>query len=213
MRGKVAERLFAERLVGITPAYAGKRAASAREAYFIWDHPRVCGEKWRIHGWGGPIWGSPPRVRGKDTNDANTGATVGITPAYAGKSCRSPQGAGRAWDHPRVCGEKIHALLCVPASYGLPPRVRGKGQAIPAHSLGEGITPAYAGKSSTATRAARSTGDHPRVCGEKSKYRLQINWWLGSPPRVRGKAERPTGLLCAAGITPACAGKRSSSSL
>ena len=213
MRGKVAERLFAERLVGITPAYAGKRAASAREAYFIWDHPRVCGEKSNECVKPEIPQGSPPRMRGKVANTWLGRTNMGITPAYAGKSCRSPQGAGRAWDHPRVCGEKIHALLCVPASYGLPPRVRGKGQAIPAHSLGEGITPAYAGKSSTATRAARSTGDHPRVCGEKSKYRLQINWWLGSPPRVRGKAERPTGLLCAAGITPACAGKRSSSSL
>ena len=146
MRGKVAERLFAERLVGITPAYAGKRAASAREAYFIWDHPRVCGEK--------------------------------------SNECVKPE---------------------IPQ--GSPPRMRGKVANTWLGRTNMGITPACAGKSSTATRAARSTGDHPRVCGEKSKYRLQINWWLGSPPRVRGKAERPTGLLCAAGITPACAGK------
>ena len=213
MRGKASPRLKIEPLRGITPACAGKSRGTPFRRTSGRDHPRVCGEKSGFCQRSILHLGSPPRMRGKEQRMREARNSAGITPAYAGKSGEYMAGEDQYGDHPRVCGEKIHALLCVPASYGLPPRVRGKGQAIPAHSLGEGITPAYAGKSSTATRAARSTGDHPRVCGEKSKYRLQINWWLGSPPRVRGKAERPTGLLCAAGITPACAGKRSSSSL
>ena len=66
VRGKAVQ--MGVRLVqpGITPAYAGKRAASAREAYFI------CG--------------SPPRVRGKGQTGCEVVVELGITPAYAGKS-------------------------------------------------------------------------------------------------------------------------------
>ena len=146
MRGKASPRLKIEPLRGITPACAGKSRGTPFRRTSGRDHPRVCGEKWRIHGWGGPIWGSPPRVRGKDTNDANTGATVGITPAYAGKSCRSPQGAGRAWDHPRVCGEKMMATAEAKAMEGSPPRMRGKVVADCGPKNTARITPAYAGK-------------------------------------------------------------------
>ena len=168
----------------------------------------MCGEKPDILPLSAWTRGSPPRMRGKGWCFYVCCSFSGITPAYAGKSFASFHHCTTFWDHPRVCGEKIHALLCVPASYGLPPRVRGKGQAIPAHSLGEGITPAYAGKSSTATRAARSTGDHPRICGEK----WRIHGWggpiWGSPPRVRGKDTNDANTGATVGITPAYAGKR-----
>ena len=126
MRGKGALVTVERVKTRITPAYAGKRKSPLAAMWLTGDHPRVCGEKGRgyIKIWN--EWGSPPRVRGKDTNDANTGATVGITPAYAGKSCRSPQGAGRAWDHPRVCGEKMMATAEAKAMEGSPPRMRGK---------------------------------------------------------------------------------------
>ena len=31
------------------------------------------------------------------------------------------------------------------------------------------------------------TWDHPRVCGEKPKYKEEQTMLIGSPPRVRGK--------------------------
>ena len=49
VRGKDIKQAIHIMLQRITPACAGKRAASAREAYFIWDHPRVCGEKEKMH--------------------------------------------------------------------------------------------------------------------------------------------------------------------
>ena len=59
--------------------------------------------------------------------------------------------------------------------------------------------------------SARSvSGDHPRVRGEKIRrglVRFQIE---GSPPRARGKVSRCRFGVCLLGITPACAGKRSS---
>ena len=208
MRGKVQLQPGQPAALGITPAYAGKSGEYMAGEDQYGDHPRVCGEKTRMTLILALQLGSPPRMRGKGWCFYVCCSFSGITPAYAGKSFASFHHCTTFWDHPRVCGEKIHALLCVPASYGLPPRVRGKGQAIPAHSLGEGITPAYAGKSSTATRAARSTGDHPRICGEKPDCRMPYSCARGSPPRVRGKdffkrpgKEEP-------GITPAYAGKR-----
>ena len=51
--------------------------------------------------------------------------------------------------------------------------------------------------------------DHPRVCGEKHMIENSSEIPLGSPPRVRGKAFAADALDAAAGITPACAGKRS----
>ena len=50
--------------------------------------------------------------------------------------------------------------------------------------------------------------DHPRVCGEKRQKTKQHNKKKGSPPRVRGKAERLQFMKNADRITPACAGKR-----
>ena len=70
-----------------------------------------------------------------------------------------------------------------------------------------GITPAYAGKSSHQHGAGRWRRDHPRVCGEKAVAHIWWYSWIGSPPRVRGKAAFDTGHRQVEGITPAYAGK------
>ena len=51
------------------------------------------------------------------------------------------------------------------------------------------------------------TASVPRMCGEKlsAVFTSCIN--LGSPPRVRGKADKRSALFGGEGITPACAGK------
>ena len=45
MRGKVRHHLFGGFLIGITPAYAGKRRSLNSFCLRSKDHPRVCGEK------------------------------------------------------------------------------------------------------------------------------------------------------------------------
>ena len=45
MRGKVHCDCLSQFVDGITPAYAGKRTLSAKQALTRRDHPRVCGEK------------------------------------------------------------------------------------------------------------------------------------------------------------------------
>ena len=45
VRGKVLAALMPENRVGITPACAGKSLILVKRWCFLWDHPRVCGEK------------------------------------------------------------------------------------------------------------------------------------------------------------------------
>ena len=126
MRGKVASRSGLSALFGITPAYAGKRLGQAKSPRSRRDHPRVCGEKAPVQAGRLRSRGSPPRMRGKVPLFAAFSAVVGITPAYAGKSPPEANKHRGAWDHPRVCGEKLSHPCPCPAGLGSPPRMRGK---------------------------------------------------------------------------------------
>ena len=170
MRGKAKNRCRSCPLTRITPACAGKRAASLAEITSLWDHPRVCGEKEapltqeRVH------VGSPPRMRGKVSELRSQNEAAGITPAYAGKSSEDTRRSGTNGDHPRVCGEKSFENGVKGYFEGSPPRMRGKGSFATLALRVRGITPAYAGKRFTLYLRLRVHWDHPRVCGEKGKH-------------------------------------------
>ena len=51
----------------------------------------------------------------------------------------------------------------------------------------QGITPAYAGKTSTNALQVLDMWDHPRVCGKNEREVLTNNLYIGSPPRMREK--------------------------
>ena len=169
MRGKVQPCESVRGGSGITPAYAGKRTASARCRFAGWDHPRVCGEKGILLLFTRARLGSPPRMRGKDTSESAWGGDTGITPAYAGKRPFLPPAAETTRDHPRVCGEKAVTDFPTPPFKGSPPRMRGKVRGDLIDRLFLGITPAYAGKSVSAISSMAARRDYPRVCGEKTK--------------------------------------------
>ena len=69
------------------------------------------------------------------------------------------------------------------------------------------ITPAYAGKSQTASPCTCSTRDHPRLCGEKAYYVYHVWADSGSPPPMRGKGYQVVTSAVSTRITPAYAGK------
>ena len=94
----------------VSPAYAGKSAMRCRNGCACPDHPRVCGERATRIAPKNCGSGSPPRMRGKGAAIRVDGVPVGITPAYAGKSCSSCRCSSRRWDHPRVCGEKTKKI-------------------------------------------------------------------------------------------------------
>ena len=70
-----------------------------------------------------------------------------------------------------------------------------------------GITPAHAGKTCPAVKAAAACKDHPRACGENRSHSRGCENIDGSPPRMRGKLFAVSGFFAAPGITPAHAGK------
>ena len=65
-------------------------------------------------------------MRGKLGQNANGVPLIRITPAGTGKTDSDYFNLRGIEDHPRRCGENIHALLIVPKEYGSPPQVRGK---------------------------------------------------------------------------------------
>ena len=70
----------------------------------------------------------------------------GITPAYAGKSFAAAFHVGCNQDHPRLCGEKLHAAHRTWLVLGSPPPMRGKVAVLIVLFASLRITPAYAGK-------------------------------------------------------------------
>ena len=153
--------------LGITPAYAGKRRSPAWRILTTRDHPRLCGEKFRIHSFITCQPGSPPPMRGKVQWLLCKSCGNRITPAYAGKSTFVFLSFAIYLDHPRLCGEKRIESIPMRQRSGSPPPMRGKDDGRGCRSEEVRITPAYAGKSRTAGKSARTDWDHPRLCGEK----------------------------------------------
>ena len=191
MRGKVPTFHPPSGAVGITPAYAGKRRLCVVAAHLGRDHPRVCGEKCAPTAQQNTATGSPPRMRGKAGQIQSQTPELGITPAYAGKSLRLCILSRLLQDHPRVCGEKKNVRLTKNSLAGSPPRMRGKVVCNETGKGGQGITPAYAGKSRLCALLVVVLWDHPRVCGEKRFLLSSPLFAVGSPPRMRGKAAPP----------------------
>ena len=106
MRGKDRKDTDDAGIERITPAYAGKRQPDGQRRQLHRDHPRVCGEKSLPPRPMRAQRGSPPRMRGKENSSPKRLPTIGITPAYAGKSIRTRTGTS--------------------APRGSPPRMRGK---------------------------------------------------------------------------------------
>ena len=130
-----------------------------------------------------------------------------ITPAYAGKSVFPNVLDPFRQDHPRLCGEKRPWLSVATLPPGSPPPMRGKEERESASKLAGGITPAYAGKSTSDIGEIGESGDHPRLCGEKNNRPTSEADRQGSPPPMRGKGGSGFSLTSTYRITPAYAGK------
>ena len=126
VRGKRSREVVEGRLVGLTPACAGKTPTGKPSPGTRGAHPRVCGENPAATLVVTPRAGSPPRVRGKPVLSATSSSPLGLTPACAGKTAppTPPTAASKA--HPRVCGENRDGAIGSLSIGGSPPRVRGK---------------------------------------------------------------------------------------
>ena len=166
------------------------------------------GEKLAVEDTNHSYQGSPPRGRGKALHPSSSARSSRITPAWAGKSRAKCKANSNQRDHPRVGGEKPPALGISATDTGSPPRGRGKVLRTHPPQNSVGITPAWAGKSRRYAKSRTKPKDHPRVGGEKVPLPWLVLLPSGSPPRGRGKVVHGALVHCAAGITPAWAGKR-----
>ena len=167
-RGKGHREADALVVLGITPAWAGKRQWQDYHAKHHRDHPRVGGEKSFSCWCCGSLRGSPPRGRGKAELYNRVKALPRITPAWAGKRSSGAKMSALSRDHPRVGGEKWLEKRRVSLPQGSPPRGRGKVLFLDFACIFARITPAWAGKSSAGHPSQRCIRDHPRVGGEKA---------------------------------------------
>ena len=104
-------------------------------------------------------------------------------------------------------GEKKIPLFPNSVLRGSPPRGRGKVCIATGLRVSDGITPAWAGKSSNRKSVEAMARDHPRVGGEKPADYITPSDPEGSPPRGRGKVSSVSMCTRSPGITPAWAGK------
>ena len=85
--------------------------------------------------------------------------------------------------------------------------MRGKHNWFTAKLYCRRITPAHAGKTTTAGTQSNGSQDHPRACGENCEKSNRQEIQKGSPPRMRGKRFKLDISVSDARITPAHAGK------
>ena len=192
---------------GLIPACAGKTSTQRTLRMRPEAHPRVCGENLEQSIGAVDTVGSSPRVRGKLAAPFEGGGEIRLIPACAGKTAQvaNQDIANRA--HPRVCGENSQRSHLSERRRGSSPRVRGKLIAFQKKDSYQGLIPACAGKTDTASARRHALWAHPRVCGEN-----RAAWWWkrtswGSSPRVRGKLFPPRLGFLRLRLIPACAGK------
>ena len=104
VRGSRVERIEVISVPGIIPAGAGLTNDKGHRMLPDGDHPRGCGAHSLEHEKIPREQGSSPRVRGSLGTWSDALAALGIIPAGAGLTSRSPFGRRTARDHPRGCG-------------------------------------------------------------------------------------------------------------
>ena len=150
--------------------------------------------------------GSPPLTRGPLHQRGCVDADLGITPAYAGTTCRWVRGSRSTWDHPRLRGDHRRARVLACAILGSPPLTRGPRQRIDDPRNLVRITPAYAGTTRWYCVPRCSQRDHPRLRGDHILLPFKQHRNVGSPPLTRGPHLAWANANVKPRITPAYAG-------
>ena len=166
MRGK--PRVLRSPLLrqGLIPAHAGKTRSINRLSANRRAHPRACGEN-RVKALRRPgVYGSSPRMRGKQAPSLRRRLPRRLIPAHAGKTHGFAGACPVGGAHPRACGENGINLSANRRAKGSSPRMRGKPNHPSSFRATTGLIPAHAGKTGMMWSASALLGAHPRACGE-----------------------------------------------
>ena len=186
LRGTLSVRHCVTNPRGIIPALAGNTTVPTIAPSFHRDHPRACGEHYRLCSLGYLSMGSSPRLRGTLSCRAARTWPTGIIPALAGNTPFPHAARSARRDHPRACGEHAQAILTTTDFWGSSPRLRGTPVTRKPMFSGRGIIPALAGNTLLIVCHLSCVWDHPRACGEHNMPVFTISADKGSSPRLRG---------------------------
>ena len=206
-RGKPSASQSSSICRGLIPAWAGKTGNGQYQTGYSQAHPRVGGENKTSGARSSSHWGSSPRGRGKRLRWPQPWASVGLIPAWAGKTGESQKGKGRTRAHPRVGGENIATEVFGGIVSGSSPRGRGKPTLYDAPYQPAGLIPAWAGKTMNSDSSSTMPPAHPRVGGENIRPESSSTPKKGSSPRGRGKLGDAGAEGVERGLIPAWAGK------
>ncbi len=192
--------------LNFSPACAGTTPPPAQPCAAPSVHPRVRGDDSSRQSRHGPLFGSPPRARGRRLAHGAAVAGARFTPACAGTT-RSRAGCWSATTvHPRVRGDDLSSSSISAISVGSPPRARGRPRRHGRPGRVLRFTPACAGTTPASLRLRLRPAVHPRVRGDDSNQKRGVASSLGSPPRARGRRLERAGRAALVRFTPACAG-------
>ena len=149
-------------------------------------HPRMRGERSsflhaRMSG-----FGSSPHARGTlraQVRDLERGRFI---PACAGNAMSRSSASGPRTVHPRMRGERTPTFFTSASTYGSSPHARGTPPAPRATAESPWFIPACAGNAFTGELVASASTVHPRMRGERRRYRLPRRVFGGSSPHARG---------------------------
>ena len=165
VRGKRCKLRQLKQQIRIIPARAGQTASVERRGRGQTDHPRACGANRRRSPLLSEMYGSSPRVRGKQPSLGSCMLLSRIIPARAGQTRHCGVWVAQYADHPRACGANCPAGTSKMNGVGSSPRVRGKRHNPHQRQHIHRIIPARAGQTVAVPQAESGEPDHPRACG------------------------------------------------
>ena len=193
--------------VRLIPAHAGKTSADPRGAASSPAHPRSRGENAPRSVPSSWYSGSYPLMRGKQHGSQVRQGRDGLIPAHAGKTQEWPRCACASTAHPRSRGENNPQLRLYGLGAGSSPLTRGKPIAQLVASVGQGLIPAHAGKTTPRQSTASHSPAHPRSRRENTGQMTLETIVHGSSPLTRGKHRRSGRRRRRGRLIPAHAGK------
>ena len=205
-RGPLPHRRVAASVFGLTPAWAGTTMYCARGLRRRRAHPRMGGDHGTPIGYRPPKSGSPPHGRGPRPPPREPDSRSGLTPAWAGTTasgCSAPRST-RA--HPRMGGDHRYRSCDASLPRGSPPHGRGPHPLTDSDLRAYGLTPAWAGTTTSETIGPRTIEAHPRMGGDHQTATYSSVVLPGSPPHGRGPPAGDVPVGGVDGLTPAWAG-------
>ena len=208
-RGKLCEEALRVAGGGLIPAHAGKTPTSSQPRTVARAHPRSRGENHGAYFGSSGVPGSSPLTRGKHVDCHTHRPPIRLIPAHAGKTGRCSRPTVDAAAHPRSRGENRALEALRSGMTGSSPLTRGKPLDRALSGKWQGLIPAHAGKTRTASRPASCARAHPRSRGENTVSLSGPSVTAGSSPLTRGKLPAHNPGVSSDRLIPAHAGKTS----